>query len=461
MGFDLCNCTLLTNTSLQSITRLKLLKILSLENCSLVDDNGIKLLVELTETLESLSFSGLHRITDAGLFPIATQCRKLKLLNVNNCPEVTHHILQVFAKNNGWLETLCAAGTYITDEGLSLISVVLSKKNMTSLDISFCRDVTDFGLITLSEICCNLKFLNLCSLSRVTDVGIQHIISNCWYLEELNMEDIFLLDDKSFWFSSSFDGRPAANENMLKSLKKVNLRECVNITNRAMLGLAERCRSIERLSMSGCEKLDDICLEQMIESYGSDLHVGLCDSLKYLDLSYCPHISSSGVMKMLPFCGCLEELNVSGMITVNDLFIQQLCTSCRTIQRLIMQRCVLITDAALCSMADHLWIEKLDISGCGRISDDGIEVLTASCNGMLELSLRRLSRLTSRSIYAMIRNCLCLEKIDIQDCSGISSSLCLTELEEKNPAIKIINSSSSSTFITTSATSSTSLALKK
>ena len=47
----------------------------------------------------------------------------------------------------------------------------------------------------------------------------------------------------------------------------------------------------------------------------------------------------------------------------------------RTLQRVRFSKCVFLSDAGLCAMAEFLWLEQLDVSGCHRITDDGLEVL--------------------------------------------------------------------------------------
>jgi hypothetical protein len=81
-----------------------------------------------------------------------------------------------------------------------------------------------------------------------------------------------------------------------------------------------------------------------------------------------------------------------------------------------MEKCVFISDAALCSIADYLWLEYLDITGCRRVTDDGIEVVTVVCNGIFSLLLSGVHRLTSRSINSISRNCTVIQELEVQRC---------------------------------------------
>lgn len=224
--------------------------------------------------------------------------------------------------------------------------------------------------------------------------------------------------DSAFWFDRDYDGRPAANDNMLKSLSYVNLRDCINITDRAIKGLSLRCKKIENLSLRGCDKISDRALTEMITPHEDSY--SLSDALKVLDLSYCAQISTAGLLKLLPACGILEEVNFSGITAVDNDFIYQLCLVCPTIQRLALQKCIMLTDVALCSIADYLWVEVLDISSCNRITDDGIDVLSAVCSGIHEMVLSNITKLSNRTMYSLSLNCKSLRLLNITNCGLIT-----------------------------------------
>lgn len=419
VGFDLSGSFQLTNISLSHISRMKNIRVLNLDGCIQITDPGLSHLSVFANQLEVLSLANIAMLSDESLIPLFTSCRNLSVVNLNNCCNVTHDAIYAMVKCNRRLSSLGIAGTNITDDGLSLISTSLSPSLFTGLDVSFCKNVTDFGILSLAEYCTSLTSLNMSSIGRISDVGIRNICSRCWYLNNLNLEDMYLLDDKAFWFSQSYDGRPAADEHMLKSLVVLNLKDCVNITDHAITGLAERCRKVEHLVLKGCDKLTNRSLTVMTEVFMDN--VAMCDSIKRLDLSYCGTLSAEGILKLLPHCGVLEEINLSGISTVNDDFIHSMCKYCRTIQRLTLQKCIFLTDVGLCSMADFLWVEYLDVSGCLRISDEGIEILSMACSGIQELHVRRLPKLTVHALQALERNCRDLRRLDIKDCALIKS----------------------------------------
>jgi hypothetical protein len=418
VGFDLGFCAQLTNEAVFHISRLENIRIVGLEGCIGLTDGCLDPIADMNYlTLEVLSVAGNKNITDMCFKKIVAKCKALTSLNVSGCPLVSHDVLVELLQANRKLSTLKASSAYITDGGMSQMVNFMSAKYLTCLDISFCRDISDFGILSLAEKCTSITSLNLCGLNRVTDDGARMICANLWSLKALSLEDMFLLNDSAFWFDRVKDGRPMADDRMLTSLTTLNLRDCINVTDGAMQGLGERCRQVESLVLRGCEKLTGQGLRAL--TLPARFQVGFCDTLKSLDLSYCSALSAGALVDLVQHCGCLEDLHLDGLIFVDDTTVQQICLSCKTITRLSLQRCQQVTDAALCSIVDYLWLERIDLSHCTRITDAGIEVLALVCIAMQEVILRRCSKLTGACLFSLARTCLDLRELDVRDCAFI------------------------------------------
>jgi hypothetical protein len=124
------------------------------------------------------------------------------------------------------------------------------------------------------------------------------------------------------------------------------------------------------------------------------------------------------------------------MVSADDNFVHEMCCKCGTIQRLTMQKCVFISDAALCSIADFLWLEFMDISGCRRVTDDGLEVVTVACNGLFSLLLNGVHKITSRTINAIARNSTVILELEVQQCPLLQEKA-LDDLQLQWPHLRI------------------------
>lgn len=368
-GFDFTNCVRITNTSLTHIDRMNNIKVLSLNYCSLITDTGLKSVRTLFDKLTVLSLEGLVHITDEGLAPFAEKCRQLQQINLNKCVNVSSQSVALFCRQNALLNTLLISHTDTSDESFSSICSALQTSgagtSMTHLDISQCKELTDIGITALAEVCVNLTKLTMNGLHHVSDVGMRAVCGGCWFLQHLSVEDVFLLKSECFWFSPTLDGRRAANENMLLSLQHLNVTDCSHLTDKGIEGLAERCRKVEVLILQGCDKLTDTSLRHLGDNnICTTSNTAMCDTIHTLNLSYSTALTSAGILQLLPLCACLEFIDLSGLATiVNDKFVQAMSKCCPTLQKLVLQKCLLLTDTSMCALADNLWLEHLDITG--------------------------------------------------------------------------------------------------
>jgi hypothetical protein len=156
-GFDLSGCPLITNNSVYSLSRVKSLKILNLDGCVLVTDKGLQDLGPVAMDIQVLSLVGLSRITDNGLKFVGRECKGMKIFNSSSCAQISEEGIMHIVTNSTRLSTLHIGSIQINDAGLTEISRYLSKKSMTSMDLSMCRDISDFGILTIAESCPNIR----------------------------------------------------------------------------------------------------------------------------------------------------------------------------------------------------------------------------------------------------------------------------------------------------------------
>eukprot|EP01038_Epipyxis_sp_PR26KG_P005892 gene5892-8130_t len=455
-GIDLSDCRFITDTSINHIIRIKNLKILNLSRCVSLTDEGLKILATSSipsTSLEILILEGCVQLTDVGIEYINKQCKKLLIFNINECVHVSYEPLQSLLKANRRLTTLQISRIgMLNDYGLSTLTSILAThnnhnnngqqnpSNLTSLDVSYNIALSDFSLINLSQVCSKLKVFNLSGCRKVTDEGISAICSNCWYLQSLNLEDCYLLRDDAFFFNPSKDGRSLTNQHMCTSLVSLNLTDCIFLTDQGLKGISERCRQVDTLILTGCDAVTDRGLQHLMnDKLCSSSNLPCCDSIKRLSLQNCGKVTSSGVINLLSFCGILEDLNLSGLShIIDDSFIHQLCTLCPSINKLNLTKCYQISNLALCHIADFLWCEELNLSGCSKVTDSGIEVLTEANNGIFNLLLNNNEHITDQSLLAIKRNCKSIKRVEIKECQNVNQSV-IQELKLTFRTLKLIH----------------------
>ena len=144
-----------------------------------------------------------------------------------------------------------------------------------------------------------------------------------------------------------------------------------------------------------------------------------------MDISFCQKISDAGVEAITAHCvdlqalylrdtsisdsvlstiaansSKLESLNVS-YCSISSAGLSRIISSCSNLKELYCARCPNVTDSALHALERFTKgaLRTLDIAGCSAISDHGVYSLFQSCTG--------------------------LERVDLEECSGLSDATLL------------------------------------
>ena len=256
---------------------------------------------------------------------------------------------------------------------------------------------------------------------------------NCWKLTYLSLEDLYLITDDVFFFDYKRDGRQAANDLMLKSLTELNISQCPLLSDRGVGGISSRCEKLKNLHLSGLPLLTDeaatyiVCEPLAGEARGQNLVV--------LNLSFCTTLTDKAVEHFTKACVKLENINLSGCVLLTDDAVLYIALNCSHVQALGLGHCKRLTDRCICTLADYLWLEDLDISGCSRLTDDGLEVLSMEFTGMAVLNISSCGKLTDNSIDAIARHMINLNVLKAWAMTQVSD-LALDMLAEKFPKVR-------------------------
>jgi hypothetical protein len=143
---EFTRCIRISDRAMRAICTLSSLRVLTLDGCISLTDESFKDMGKVKMNLEVLSLAGVNSITDLALFHVGRQCKTLTTLNVCNCVQVTSVGLVAVARGCKKLSSMLAAATQLNDDGLATMASLFSKRYMTTLDISFCRDISDHGI---------------------------------------------------------------------------------------------------------------------------------------------------------------------------------------------------------------------------------------------------------------------------------------------------------------------------
>ncbi|KAI7728577.1 hypothetical protein M8C21_001095 [Ambrosia artemisiifolia] len=284
-SFTVVSCYGITDLSLEAIGKgCGFLKHMLVKKCCFVSDKGLTSFIEAAESLECLQLEECNRISQQGIYGALKS--NLKSLSIVKCMGIKD-----FSQETPDL-TQCGS--------------------LRSLTI---RDCIGFGNTTLAIIglfCPQLQNLELSGLSGITDSGLFPILANCQ-----------------------------------TGLVKVNLSNCLNLTNKVVVDLARiHGETLKVLNLEGCRRITDESLASVSD---------YCLLLNDLDVSKCC-ITDNGLR-------CLSEgvqiglqiLSVSGCSKISNKSVPFLKKLGQTLVGLNIQQCNLISSSLVDSLVENLW----------------------------------------------------------------------------------------------------------
>ncbi|KAH7951943.1 hypothetical protein HPB52_015595 [Rhipicephalus sanguineus] len=281
------------------------LTVLNLSWCPQIDDSAIDCLSGKLPNLEELYLVGCDHITDSSMGFIAARLPKLRVLDMKEC-EVSNAGLQKLAG-------FCEDG---------VLSTTLGVRALTHLGLEDCALVSDAGLESISLGLLQLSSLDLSMCLSVTDAGLQHV------------------------------GR-------MKSLKKLSLISCEDLTGLSIHHLAVGTFSLSSLDIAYCNHIDDDAISNI--SRGSGLV-----TLSALNITACP-ITDVGLSLLAQKLTDLRLLNISECDLVTKDGIAVVASHLRSLRAIHMRYCMGLTNIALKHLSRISSLEVVILKSCSKL----------------------------------------------------------------------------------------------
>ncbi|GLT30936.1 hypothetical protein SLA2020_057090 [Shorea laevis] len=273
----------------------KCLRVLNVQNCKGITDKGLASVGSGLSSLQSLDVSNCNKLTDKGLSAVVEGCPDLRVLHLTGCRFVTDEALKAISRHCPNLEDLgLHRCTKITDSGLA--DLVNGCHHIRFLDINKCSNVGDTGISSLAKACSSsLKTLKMLDCYKVGDEAILSLAKFCKNLETLIIGGFRDISDESM---------KSLAISCKNSLKNLRMNWCLNISDSSLSCILTHCENLEAVDIECCEEVTDAAF-QNLENGEIELH------LKVLKVSNCPKITVLGIGILLNKCNSLEYLDVS------------------------------------------------------------------------------------------------------------------------------------------------------
>jgi hypothetical protein len=301
-----------------------------------------------------------NTITDPVLLLCVRSFASLTSLNISVCTQLSNAAMESVSnlKQLGFLSL--SGNRQLVDSALIRIAKALGG-TLTGLEIAHCKQISTFGLESISRYCTNLRYIDISfveSFRRIHQLGF-----HCLHLESI--KSIGLTGCAAESFQRLF--------NRGISLRRVNFKSCP-ITNDAVIACAYASRFLTEICLSDCSAVDDVGITRLLQ---------LCRYIHKLELTSVSVSDASFVdgRRSLKF---LRYLSISGCRKLTDKTFTILQHTSTLLEFVNCSGCPLLSEEAVCKLIESAKsLKSVSIAFCPRITEEGVESVLTPRGGSL------------------------------------------------------------------------------
>eukprot|EP00937_MAST-01D_sp_MAST-1D-sp2_P002308 g2308.t1 len=222
-----------------------------------------------------------------------------------------------------------------------------------------------------------------------------------WLYAELNNDEVFDIDVDN-------EQIIAWAKEATQSACKIHL-ICPDITDSAIIVLAENCKGLEDIYLFQCN-IADAGLRALAEN---------CKGLTQISLYQCTNITDVGLRALAKNCKGLAYINLRGCTKITGGGFRALADGCKGLAYIGLNN-TKITSAGLRALAENCkGLAEIDLCNCNKITDAGLRALAENCKGLEKIFLLKCN-ITNAGLRALAENCKGLAQISLYQCTNIT-----------------------------------------
>ncbi|KAL8754970.1 MAG: hypothetical protein Q9184_004938, partial [Pyrenodesmia sp. 2 TL-2023] len=257
-------------------------------------------------------------------------------------------------------------------------------------------------------------------------------------------------------------------------VRDLNLRGCAQLWERSTThweAISDACRNLQYFSLEGC-RIDsssvyyflirntrlvhlNFCGVQAVTNNAMKIIAQGCPQLEFLNVSWCSHVDTQGLHKVVQSCAKLKELRANETrgwwvkAFLQDLFNRN------TLERLVIAHCDIddeglqvllqgdepeidpLTDRAVVPPRNF---RHLNLSRCEQLSDKGVKCLAHNVPRLVGLQLSHVIGLTDDAFKHLFENTPLLTHLDMEEMEDITNTTLQTLAQSPcAPTLKHLN----------------------
>ncbi|XP_058679702.1 F-box/LRR-repeat protein 17 [Ammospiza caudacuta] len=305
-----------------------------------------------------------------------------------------------------WKQLDLSSRQQVTDELLEKIAS--RSQNITEINISDCRNVSDTGVCILAIKCPGLLRYTAYRCKQLSDTSIIAVASQCPLLQKLHVGNQDRLTDEGLKQLGS----------KCRELKDIHFGQCYKISDEGMIIIAKGCLKLQRIYMQENKLVTDQSVKAFAEHCPELQYVGFmgCSvtskgvihltnlrNLSSLDLRHITELDNETVMEIVKRCKNLNSLNLCLNWIINDRCVEVIAREGRNLKELYLVSCK-ITDYALIAIGRYsMTIETVDVGWCKEITDRGATQIAQRSKSLRYLGLMRCDQVNEATVEQLVQ----------------------------------------------------------
>lgn len=305
-----------------------------------------------------------------------------------------------------WKRLDLSSRQQVTDELLE--KIVSRSQNITEINISDCRNVSDKGVCILACKCPGLLRYTAYRCKQLSDTSIIAVASQCPLIQKVHVGNQDRLTDEGLKQLGS----------KCRELKDIHFGQCYKISDEGMIIIAKGCLKLQRIYMQENKLVTDQSVKAFAEHCPELQYVGFmgCSvtskgvihltnlrNLSSLDLRHITELDNETVMEIVKRCKNLNSLNLCLNWIINDRCVEVIAKEGRNLKELYLVSCK-ITDCALIAIGRYsMTIETVDVGWCKEITDHGATQIAQNSKSLRYLGLMRCDQVNEATVEQLVQ----------------------------------------------------------
>ncbi|GAU49163.1 hypothetical protein TSUD_407100 [Trifolium subterraneum] len=342
--------------------------------------------------LRKVDLSGNEYNDDKLLLNLFTSCKLLEEVIMVCGLGITFDRIASALRETPRLTSLCFSSVdFVSHITSQFITSLASLKYLTCLDLLY-SEISDELLSSIANEGLPLTRLLLQACGGYSYYGIFCLLSKCRHIQHLDLQGASFLTDKHVVELSLFLG----------DLVSINLTCCKLLTISAFFALIKSCPSLSDINMGNTS-----IGKKSLESSKSLMDFTPRPQLKYLRLADNQWLTDENITMLASISPNLQLLDLTSCWGIKE-GISQVLRMCCNIRHLNLAFCSKVKLLEMNFEVPKLKVLNLSYTNA---DDETLYVISKSCRGLLQLSLKDCTNVTEKGMEHVVENCTQLRLI--------------------------------------------------